>query len=94
VPDIKVDYNVIQTAADDCKNAGSELQATFDTLQGQLKPLIDGWDGTGQAAYYDKQKNWNNQHDEMNQILAQIAAVLPQIAEGYQNTESGVTNLF
>jgi WXG100 family type VII secretion target len=92
--DITVDYGVIQTAADDCKSAGSELQATFDTLQGQLKPLIDTWSGGAQENYHAMQKNWNDQHDEMNQILAQIAAVLPQIAEGYQSTESGVSNLF
>ena len=89
-----VDYATIQRAADDCNDSGKELQQLFDQLKSDLAPLINTWDGDAMIAYSQKQQQWDSSFEELKQLLAQIAAVLPQIADGYQGTESGVRDLF
>jgi WXG100 family type VII secretion target len=95
MPDgIKVDYATINAAADDCKSTGGELQSQFDQLKSDLNPLINSWDGDAKEAYLAAQRVWDQKFDDLKQVLAQIASVLPQIADGYRGTESGVTQLF
>lgn len=95
MPDgIKVDYATIHAAADDCTNTGNELQAQFDQLMQDLTPLTHDWQGAARTAYDAAQKQWNDSFEDLKQVLAQIAAVLPQLADGYQGTESGVEKLF
>jgi WXG100 family type VII secretion target len=95
MPDgIVVDYATIHGAADDCTATGGELQAQFDQLKQDLSPLTHEWEGEARTAYDAAQRVWDQKFEDLKQVLAQIAAVLPQIADGYQGTESGVTNLF
>ncbi|WP_370946462.1 WXG100 family type VII secretion target [Amycolatopsis sp. cg5] len=95
MPDgISVDYATIHAAADDCKNTGSELQGQFDQLMQDLSPLTHDWEGAAKEAYGVAQKQWNDAFEDLKQVLAQIASVLPQLADGYQGTESGVEQLF
>jgi WXG100 family type VII secretion target len=95
MPDgIKVDYATIHAAADDCNSAGGQLQAQFDQLKSDLNPLIQSWDGNAKESYLAAQRVWDQKFDDLKQVLAQIASVLPQIADGYSGTESGVEQLF
>ena len=94
MPDIVVDYHTINAAADDCKSTGGELEAQFHQLKQDLKPLIDSWEGDARAQYGEAQARWDKKFEDLKQLLAQIATALPQIADGYQGTESGVTSLF
>ncbi|SFQ26241.1 WXG100 family type VII secretion target [Amycolatopsis arida] len=91
---IVVDYATIHTASEDCKNTGNELAALFDDLKSKLNPLISTWEGEAQQSYLQLQKEWDTSFEDMKQLLAQIAAVLPQIADGYQGTESGIQRMF
>ncbi|GAA1207437.1 MULTISPECIES: WXG100 family type VII secretion target [Prauserella] len=91
---IKVDYATIQTAAEDCKSTGSELEALFEQLKSNLAPLTSEWEGDAMAAWQELQQNWNNSLDELKQVLAQIATALPQIADSYQGTEQGIKGMF
>ncbi|MEV7042544.1 WXG100 family type VII secretion target [Amycolatopsis sp. NPDC051061] len=92
--DIKVNYATIQAAADDCKSTGSELKQAFDQLISDLSPLMNTWTGKAKDDYVEYQRKWNEKHDELNQVLAQIASALPQIADGYQSTDNAVNALF
>lgn len=95
MPDgIVVDYQTINTAAEDCNKTGGELGSLFEDLKSKLNPLINTWEGEAQAAYLDLQVKWDQSFEDMKQLLAQIGAVLPQIADGYQGTEKGVTGMF
>jgi early secretory antigenic target protein ESAT-6 len=91
---MKIDYAAIHGASDDCKKAGGQLQSLFDDLTSKLRPLTDTWEGEAKDAYHQRQVEWNQKHDAMNQVLAQIAAVLPQIADSYQGTEGGIAKSF
>ncbi|WP_116041405.1 WXG100 family type VII secretion target [Amycolatopsis palatopharyngis] len=95
MPDgIVVDYQTINTAAEDCNKTGGELGSLFEDLKSKLNPLITTWEGEAQASYLELQTKWDQSFEDMKQLLAQIAAVLPQIADGYQGTEKGVTGMF
>ncbi|WP_328606222.1 WXG100 family type VII secretion target [Amycolatopsis sp. NBC_00345] len=91
---IVVDYATIHAAADDCTSTGKELQQSFDTLKDDLNPLIQSWSGEAKDQYMNAQREWDQKFEDLKQVLAQIAAVLPQIADGYQSTDKGVQNLF
>ncbi|OXM55730.1 WXG100 family type VII secretion target [Amycolatopsis alba] len=92
--EMKVDYATIHAAADDCKSTGGELEGLFGQLKSDLSPLVNTWDGDAKVAYMAAQQEWDNSFEELKQLLAQVAGVLPQLADGYQSTEQGVTGLF
>jgi len=90
---IKVSYATIHAAADDCQTTGGELQQAFDQLKDDLKPLIATWSGSAKDQYDQAQRTWDQKFEDLKQVLAQIAAALPQIADGYQSTDSAVEGL-
>jgi early secretory antigenic target protein ESAT-6 len=91
---IKVDYATIHGAADDCSSTVKQLGSQFDQLKSDLNPLITTWEGDAKDAYLNAQKQWDDKFADLSQLLAQVASVLPQIADGYQSNETGVTGLF
>lgn len=91
---IVVNYATIHAAAEDCSKTGGELRSAFDRMQDDLKPLVTTWTGTAKEQYDAAQRKWNEKFEDLNQVLAQIAAALPQIADGYQSTDNAVGNLF
>lgn len=91
---IVVDYATIHQAADDCNKTGSELDALFEDLKSRIANFVASWDGPAQEAYGNLQLQWNNSLEEMKQVLAQIATALPQIADGYQETDKGIQGMF
>ncbi|HTK65233.1 MAG TPA: WXG100 family type VII secretion target [Pseudonocardia sp.] len=91
---IKVSYQIIDQAGEDCKNAGNQIEQLFDQLQSQLQPLISTWEGDAMDAWHQRQNEWNRALDEMKSLLARIATALPQISEAYQQTDSGITKMF
>jgi early secretory antigenic target protein ESAT-6 len=91
---IVVNYATIQLAADDCNSTGGELQAAFDRLKDDLKPLVTTWTGSAKEQYDQAQRTWDAKFEDLKQVLAQIAAALPEIANGYQATDNAVEGLF
>ena len=93
-PGILVNYATIHAAADDCNTTGGELQQAFDRLKGDLRPLVTTWTGSAKDQYDQAQRQWDQKFEDLKQVLAQIAAALPQIADGYQSTDKAVEGLF
>ncbi|AXB46857.1 WXG100 family type VII secretion target [Amycolatopsis albispora] len=91
---IVVNYETIRTAAEDCTKTGGELEQRFEDLKQQLAPLVDTWTGEAMEAWNQRQDEWNRSLEEMKSLLARIATALPQIADGYQDTDKGVGNMF
>lgn len=91
---IIVDYATIHTAAEDCNKTGGELEAAFEDLKSRLAPLTSSWSGDAMAMWEDRQAQWYQALDELKAVLARIATALPQIADGYQSTDKGVSSLF
>jgi early secretory antigenic target protein ESAT-6 len=91
---IKVDYATIHAAAEDCNSTVKQLEQQFQTLKDDLNPLTHEWQGNAKESYMSAQAQWDQKFEDLKQVLSQIAIILPQIADGYQGTESGVTQLF
>ncbi|GAA3538275.1 WXG100 family type VII secretion target [Amycolatopsis ultiminotia] len=91
---IVVDPSTIHRAAEDCTATGTQLGNLFDHLKQDLNPLVTDWTGEAKDQYMQAQNEWDQKFDELKQLLAQVAAVLPQIADGYQSTDRNVQNLF
>jgi early secretory antigenic target protein ESAT-6 len=92
--EIHVDYKTIHAAAEDCTSTIKQLESQFHTLKGDLGPLINTWEGNAKESYMAAQKDWDAKFEDLKQVLSQIAIILPQIADGYQGTETGVEQLF
>jgi WXG100 family type VII secretion target len=91
---IVVNYATIHAAAEDCNKTGGELQAAFDRLKDDLKPLVTTWTGSAKEQYDQAQRTWDQKFEDLKQVLAQIGAALPEIANGYQATDNAVEGLF
>jgi WXG100 family type VII secretion target len=63
-------------------------------LKNDLNPLMITWHGDAKDQYEEAQRKWNDRFTALKQVLAQIAAALPQIADGYQSTDNSVKALF
>jgi WXG100 family type VII secretion target len=92
--ELVVNYATIHAAAEDCNATGGELQHAFDRLKDDLKPLITTWTGSAKDQYDQAQRNWDQKFEDLKQVLAQIGAALPEIANGYQSTDKAVEGLF
>ncbi|WP_158881231.1 WXG100 family type VII secretion target [Amycolatopsis anabasis] len=90
---IKVQYEVIHQAASDCTSTLNFLKESFGDLKKQLTPLTETWTGSAKTEYENLQREWDKGFEELTQLLNQIAVALPQIADGYQQTEGDVTKL-
>ncbi|NIH85637.1 WXG100 family type VII secretion target [Amycolatopsis granulosa] len=91
---MKVDYATIHQAAEDCNKTGGELGNLFEKLKSDIRPLTDGWSGEAKDAWHARQDEWNRALEDLKGLLARIATALPQIADGYQETDKGVTRMF
>jgi len=91
---MKVDYATIHQAAEDCNKTGGELENLFEKLKSDIAPLTDSWSGDAMDAWHQRQDEWNKALEDMKALLARIATALPQIADGYQSTDSGITKMF
>ena len=60
----------------------------LDTLDTQVKSLIEQWDGAAREAYHQAQRDWNGKLQEMNQILGQISQATSQIAQQYVESDA------
>ncbi|MFF0148349.1 WXG100 family type VII secretion target [Amycolatopsis sulphurea] len=91
---IVVDPATIHRASEDCTATTNQLANLFENLKKDLDPLVKDWTGEAKDQYMIAQGQWDSKFEDLKQLLAQIAAVLPQIADGYQATDRNVQNLF
>jgi len=89
-----VQYAVIQQAAEDCKNTGKELDNHFDNLVQQMQPLTESWSGEAREMWDQAQRKWDQSLADLNSFLNRVATALPQIADGYQQTDKKIGGFF
>lgn len=89
-----VQYAVIHQAAEDCKRAGKNLDSTFDDLKQQMHPLTESWTGEAREMWDEAQRKWDQSLADLNSFLNRVAIALPQIADGYQQTDKKIGGFF
>lgn len=91
---MKVHYETLFHAADECGNTSQRLTQTSDQLKSDLGPLVNTWGGEAQANYLQLQQQWDEAHANLNQVLAQIGTTLEQIGQSYREMEGGQASRF
>jgi WXG100 family type VII secretion target len=92
---MQVNYAAIHQGGADCTQASTGLSGTHEDLHKKISVLTsEGWSGASHDSYLELQKSWDNSHQELLQVIAQIGAALPHIADGYQHTEDRVKGSF
>jgi len=89
-----VQYAVIQAAAEDCKSTGKQLDDLFDQLVQRMQPLTESWSGQAREMWDEKQRQWDQNLADLNSFLNRVATALPQIADGYQQTDKKIGGFF
>lgn len=92
--EIGVDYATMQELSANVDRAHGHHQELFDDLMSRLQPLFESWGGEGAEAHSTAQNEWNKSTGELNQVLAQVSAVVKQAEEGYQDTDRKIAGSF
>lgn len=66
---LRVDHGAIDTAAVGMKRIVDAIDRVLDDLVGDLRPLVDQWDGETKAAFHDCERTWNFAMTEMKDLL-------------------------
>ncbi|PAU68915.1 WXG100 family type VII secretion target [Bifidobacterium criceti] len=88
VGSISVRPEMVGQLSNEIANDSKGISQELDTLDSQVRSLIDQWDGAAREAYYRAQTDWNKKIQEMNQILAQISSTTQQIADQYVESDN------
>ncbi|MFI5606041.1 WXG100 family type VII secretion target [Amycolatopsis sp. NPDC051903] len=91
---IVVDYSTIDQAGADCGATVGKLRDEQQTLQGVLAPLINDWEGDGQARWQELQNKWNNSYAQLEEFLEKMSKKLPEVADELRQGDQSVANLF
>jgi early secretory antigenic target protein ESAT-6 len=92
--ELKVRYETLHNASDKCDSTSKQLTEQTQQLQSNLNPLVTTWEGQAREQYFLLQKQWDQAHEELNMVLADISKTLRTIAEGYQNMERSQAGRF
>lgn len=88
VGSISVRPQMVGQLSADIANNAKGISQELDSLDSQVRALIDQWDGSAQEAYYRAQNDWNRRIQEMNQILGRISTTTQQIADQYVESDN------
>src|SRR3954465_15861940 len=91
---IKVSFAAIEAAGDNIRAAFGKMTTELDDLKSNLAPLREAYTGDAQVAWDAVQQKWNNDQEELNQVLSQIGTAVSQAAQDYSETESGVKKMW
>lgn len=91
---IKVDYGTLQRAADDISQTGSRVESLLDQLKTDIAPLVNTWEGEAQAAYNQKQDQWDQAAEDLRRVLASIGSAVGDALARYTEGESKARDSF
>jgi len=88
--DITVHYSGVDNAGEALAAGTKAIQQVLEELDQQISTVRSQWYGSSSEAYSQRQQQWNQATDDMNQRLNQAHVNLGEIRENYANTDSGL----
>lgn len=76
----KAHYGKIDAGGLDLSEVARQLQSILDTMDQDLQPLRAGWSGEAQQSYLRAKEQWSQGMNGLKQVLAEIAALLPEVS--------------
>ncbi|MGV0810695.1 WXG100 family type VII secretion target [Mycolicibacterium boenickei] len=84
----------IEGSAGDIQGAVGQTNALLDEGKASLATLAEVWGGEGSTAYQAVQTRWDNNAQELNLALQNLAQAISEAGSTMATTEAGVTGLF
>lgn len=92
--EIKYNFPALSAAADSVNSASSKMTSELDNLKQGIAPLLATWSGDAQAAYYQRQNDWESAANDLRDLLGKIESALRQSAETMQAREKSNASKF
>jgi WXG100 family type VII secretion target len=92
--EIVVKFAALHKASQDIGTAISTMHSQLDGLNSSVAPMVAGWDGSAQAAYVTRQKQWESAAQDITSLLTQIQGAVTKSAEIMQQREQANTAKF
>jgi early secretory antigenic target protein ESAT-6 len=93
-PMLRVDFGALQHASDSINTALRRLRSDLQQVEHEAAPLVAGWEGDAQQAYFARQQAWTKASDNLAAMLGDIKGALDQSAMDYATTERDNKNRF
>lgn len=91
---VHVNYETMETLMNYLASAASDITTRLDTLESQLAPMRENWEGQAQEAYITAKVRWDGAMMEMTQLLEQARANVLASADSYRNADQQGKKLF
>ncbi|MFH5206649.1 WXG100 family type VII secretion target [Antrihabitans spumae] len=80
-------FGEIDAMSDSLRSRSVALNETHDELKGYVAALAATWEGQAQANYQSVQRDWDQAHQQLVEVLNKIANVVRDGNSGMQATE-------
>ncbi len=84
---LRVDHGALDGAAEGMKMTVNKIDNTLDTLVGNLKPLVEQWDGETKEAFHRCERVWDQSMREMKDLLNQASLAVGQSNAEYRSAD-------
>lgn len=84
---IRVSHGALDTAQANLKSKADQIESTLSSMDQQLSPLRDGWDGQARLAYDQAKAEWTQAMQNMHMLLAQISGGVGQANSAFQEAD-------
>jgi WXG100 family type VII secretion target len=85
---IYVDYGQVNNVHQALQDADMAIQRVLGQLDEIISPLRASWSGASEAEYTAVQARWNNDVNEMNNLLTRYGSTLDDMTVNYGTTDN------
>ena len=78
VDGLRVDHGALDAAAVAMKRIVAAIERVLDDLVGDLRPLLDQWDGETKLAFHECERSWHLAMTELNAVLDNTRTAIAQ----------------
>lgn len=89
-----INYGGVDDVFATMQRGSGDIRAALDLVQATATRTLASWTGTAREAYTVAERQWNAAASDMHTSLTRMAALLPQITDGYRGTDRMVANNF
>lgn len=84
---MKYNFGEMLALAGDIRSNSGKLVGTHDELKGYVNGLVGQWESEARESYQAVQKQWDDAHNELIQVLNTIAKVVEDGTNDMNTTE-------
>ena len=84
---LRVDHGALDTAAVGMKRIVAAIEQVLDDLAGDLRPLLDQWDGETKLAFYECERSWSLAMTELKDVLDSTHTAIAQSNDEFRSVD-------